>query len=109
MAGTGWFCLGILGLLCLAGCIPSPPQPDVSAPYAVLEFPRAMQLIALDGHAIDDRLLLRDLRVTPGRHTLQFVYAALGTEGSRQHDRQHAAPFVLETQSGRTYIFEAKT
>lgn len=109
MAGTGWFRLCMLGLFFLAGCIPTPSQPEVSAPYALLEFPRAMQLLALDGHAIDDRLLLRDLRVAPGRHTFHFAYTALGTEGSRQHDGQHAAPFPLETQAGRTYLFEAKT
>ena len=109
MAGTGWFRLGMLGLFFLAGCIPSPPQPEVSAPYALLEFQRTMQLLTLDGHAIDDRLLLRDLRVAPGRHTLHFAYTALGTEGSRQHDGQRAAPFLLDTQAGRTYLFEAKT
>lgn len=109
MADTRWFRLGMLGLLLLAGCIPSPPQPEVSAPYALLEFPPTMQMVTINGHAIDDRLVLRDLRVAPGRHTLHFAYTARGAEGSRQHDGQRAGPFLLETQAGRTYIFAAKT
>ncbi len=109
MAATGWLRFCVFGLFFLAGCIPLPPQPDVSTPYGLLEFPRTMQILTLNGHAIDDRLLLRDLRVAPGRHTLHFAYTALGTEGSRQHDGQRAAPFLLDTQAGRTYIFEAKT
>ena len=104
-----WWGLCLLGLFFLAGCLPTPPQPEVSEPYALLEFPRTIHLLAVDGQHLDERLFLRDLRVTPGRHTLHFAYNAHGTEGSRQHDGQRIAPFILETQAGRVYLFEAKT
>ena len=105
---SGWWRLSILGLFVLAGCIPPPPQPAVAEPYAMLEFPRSIQLLAIDGQRIDERLFLDDIRVIPGRHTLHFAYAARGT-GSPQHDGQRAAPFIVETQAGRVYRFEAKT
>lgn len=101
-----WLAAGLLSIL---GCATLPEPPVPSGPYAVLEFPAAIRLLALDDWMVDPRIQHQTLRVNPGRHTLQFAYVAASAGGSRLHDGQHAAPFTLDVQAGVTYRFVAKT
>ena len=99
----------IIGLLSLLGCASLPAQPSPASPYAVLSFPIAIQLLALDTQQFDPRFPVNRLRVNPGQHTLQFAYTATGPGHSASHNGQHAAPFTLEVQEGMIYHFVAKT
>jgi hypothetical protein len=99
----------IIGLLSLLGCASLPEQPATSSPYALLSFPTTIQLLALDAQHFDSRFPVNALRVSPGQHTLQFVYVATGPSSSTTHNGQHAAPFTLQAQEGMTYYFVAKT
>ena len=101
-SGLGW----------LVGCANVPVQidaPPASEPYAILQFSRAIQLIAFNDQAIDPSQPIRTLRVRPGLHTLRFVHLNDGPEGSAAHAGQQADPFTLEVHEGITYAFEAKT
>lgn len=92
-----------LGLL---GCAtPLPEQPADAQPYALLVLPESIRLVALDTQTFDSRLRTREVRVSPGPHSLRLTYA--GTSPS--HAGQQADPFRLETQAGHQYVFEAKT
>jgi hypothetical protein len=93
----------MLGLLSCA--MVQPEQPDVAQPYALLMFPEAIRLVALDTHNIDPRIRITAIRVSPGLHRLRLVYAGQ----SPQHAGQQADPFCLETQAGQQYLFETKT
>jgi hypothetical protein len=103
------YALFVLGLFSICGCASLPEQPAISSPYAILSFPTTMQLLALDTQQFDSRFAVNALRVSPGRHTLQLAYTATGPGGSATHNGQHAAPFTVEVQEGRTYYFMAKT
>ena len=98
-----------VGLLYMVGCTTLSVQSVPSAPYAVLEFPASIQLLALDDQAVDTRTRRTTRRVNPGPHVLQLMYAAVGSDGSNAHDGQHAAPFTLEVREGFAYHFVAKT
>jgi hypothetical protein len=98
-----------IGLVYILGCATLPDQPEVSAPYAVLEFPASMQLLILDDQTVDSRTSVKTLRVSPGRHILHFVHINAGVDGSVEHAGQHAAPFTLDVHEGLTYHFESKT
>ena len=91
-----------LGLL---GCATLPEQPGDVQPYALLILPESIRLLALDAQPFDARLRISDIRVTPGPHSLRFVYAG----SSAQHAGQQVEPFRLEAQAGYKYLFEAKT
>lgn len=86
-----------------------PEQPADSEPFALLEFPASMRLLALDDRTFDARLRLNRLYVSPGQHALRFLHVNAGPGGSASHAGQHAAPFTLDLQEGITYHFEAKT
>ena len=75
----------------------------------MLSFPTTIQLLALDAQPFDARFPVNALRVSPGQHTLQFVYVATGPGSSATHHGQHAAPFILDVQEGLIYRFGAKT
>jgi hypothetical protein len=75
----------------------------------MLSFPATIQLLALDAQHFDSRFPINSLRVSPGQHTLQFVYVAAGPGSSTTHNGQHAAPFTLAMQEGMIYYFVAKT
>jgi len=100
--------LGAL-LLCsgcgLLGCLPGPVEPDVTHPYALMDFPEEVRLMALDTQSIDPRVRVRTLRVSPGLHRLRFAYAG----PSLQHAGQGGGLLCLETHAGQRYVFEAKT
>lgn len=107
---------GIVCCLVLIGCfvngcslVPEPEQPASTQPYALLIFPETIRLLAFDGHNIDPRLRVRELRVTPGSHLLRWSYNAATAGGSLQHAGQENNPFPFETQAGFMYVFEAKT
>ena len=94
---------GTLGLL---GCtLVRPEQPDMAQPHALLVFPEAIRLVALDTQNIDPRLRITTLRVSPGLHRLRLAYAGK----SPQHVGQQIDPLCLETQAGQQYVFETKT
>lgn len=100
------------GLAWLVSCATAPVHldaPPTSEPYALLQFSRAMQLIAFNGQTVDSSQPIRTLRVRPGSHTLRFVHLNDGPEGSAAHAGQTADPFTLEAHEGVTYAFEAKT
>jgi hypothetical protein len=101
----------LLALLWLAGCasIPPPPQPQAAAPHALLQLPDTIHVLAIDKQTVDSRAQIRELRLTPGDHTLYLAYEAVGVGDSPQHSGQQAAPFPLMAQAGMTYVFEAKT
>lgn len=101
-----WWLWLAVGLLSILGCATLPELPVPSGPYAGLEFPAPIRLLALDDQAVDPRTQRHTLWVNPGRHTLQFAYVA---GDSRLHEGQHAAPFTLDVQEGVTYHFVAKT
>lgn len=92
-----------------ATSLPAPEQPSPADPYALLQFSAAMKLLAVDEQRLDPRARVQTLRVPPGQHTLQFIHIAAGPDGSVAHAGQHAGPFVLETEAGTIYQFEAKT
>jgi hypothetical protein len=93
---------GTLGVL---SCVTLPEQPGGAQPYARLVLPEAIRLVALDTQTFDPRTRMREIQVTPGPHSLSFVYAG----SSPQHAGQQADPFRLEVQEGHEYVFEAKT
>ena len=103
------YILLIIVVLSLLGCASLPEQPATSSPYAMLSFPTTIQLLALDAQHFDSRFPVNSLRVSPGQHTLQFVYVATGPGSSTAHHGQHTAPFTLEAQEGMIYHFVAKT
>jgi len=100
-----WFIL-LLGVACgLLSCLASPEPPDGAQPYASIVLPEAIRLVALDNQTFDPRLRLREIRVTPGLHTLRFAYAG----NSPQHAGQQNDPLQFEVQAGHQYVFEART
>ena len=103
-----WLGLAV-GILSLWGCATHSAPPMPSAPYAVLEFPASIRLLTLDNQAIDARTRHQTLPVSPGRHTLQLMYVAMGIDGSRMHDGQLTGPVGLEVQEGFRYRLVAKT
>ena len=50
------FLLLLSGALGLLSCVPFPTQPDETQPYALLVFPEAIRLVALDTQSIDSRV-----------------------------------------------------
>ena len=100
-----------LGLVYVLGCaaLPGPEQPELSGPYAVLEFPASMRLLALNDQQIDTLSPLSRLRVRSGQHILRFIHVNDGIDGSADHAGQLAAPFSLDVYAGLTYHFESKT
>ena len=101
-----WFLLLLLGeVLGLLSCAPLPTQPGETQPYALLVFPEAIRLIALDSQTIDSRVRIRAVRVAPGIHRLRMVYAG----PSPQHAGQQNDPFCLDTHVGQQYLFETRT
>ena len=100
-----WFLLLMGGALGLLSCAPLPTQPGESQPYALLVFPEAIRLIALDSQTIDPRVRIKAIRVVPGPHRLRFIY----TGHSLQHTGQQADPVCLETQAGHQYLFDTRT
>ena len=100
-----WFILLLGGALGLLSCIPWPEQPGDTQPYALIVFPEAIRLVALDTQTIDARARINDIRVTPGLHRLRFVY----TGSSTPHAGQSNDPFCLETQAGLQYVFGTRT
>jgi len=105
MLGSKRLLVLIVGLLGLLGCATLPEQPGETQPYALIVLPEAIRLLALDTQTVDPRLRLREIRVTPGPHSLRFAYAG----SSPQHAGQQADLFRLEVQGGYRYLFEAKT
>jgi hypothetical protein len=73
--------------------------------YALLLFPEAIRLVALDTQRIDSRVRIKTIRVTPGLHRLRMAYAG----PSPQHAGQQNDPFCLDTQAGQQYLFETRT
>src|SRR6266446_1229255 len=61
-----WFLLLLGGALGLLSCAPMPTQPGETQPYALLVFPEAIRLVALDTQTIDPRVRVRAIRVAPG-------------------------------------------
>jgi hypothetical protein len=104
----GWLWLAV-GVLSLWGCATPSAPPTPSAPYAMLELPASIRLLTLDNQAVDARTQRQTLLVSPGRHTLQLMYVAMGTNDSRMHDGQLAGPVALEVQEGFRYRLMAKT
>jgi hypothetical protein len=100
-----WFLLLLGGVLGLLSCVSFPTQPGETEPYALLVFPEAIRLVALDTQPIDPRLRIRTIRVVPGLHRLHMVY----TGPSPQHAGQQNDPFCLEVYMGQQYLFEART
>ena len=92
------------GLLSCATLSP-PPQPGTSQPYARIVLPRAIHLLGLDTQTFDRLVYIQDIRVTPGPHSLRMAYEG----NSAAHRGQPAVTFLLETQAGHQYGFEAKT
>jgi hypothetical protein len=107
--GQGRYLWLAIGLLYIFGCATPAEQPATSVPHAVLEFPAAIRLLALDDQTVDARIQPRRLQVRPGQHVLRLAYVAMGPGSSPAHDGQHAAPFVVEAREGFAYRFEAKT
>ena len=103
------FSLALIFLSACATSLPEPEQPTPDAPYALLRFSTAMKLLAVDDQTLDARARVQTLRVSPGQHTLRFVHVAAGPDGSVAHAGQNARPFVLDTEAGVLYQFEAKT
>ena len=101
--------LSLIGLGACATSLPEPEQPEPDAPYALLQFSQAMKLLAVDDQTLDTRARVNALRVSPGQHTLRFVHVDAGADGSVAHAGQNAKPFVLDTEAGVLYQFEAKT
>lgn len=99
-----WLML-IGGMLWPLGCATLPAQPGEAQPYALLVLPESIRLLALDAQSFDSRLRIREMRLTPGPHSLRLAYAG----SSLQHAGQQADPFRLDTQAGHKYLFEAKT
>lgn len=99
--------LGMLGFL--AGCVSLPEQPSPATPHALVVFSATIRLVALDGQALDPRLQLTSLRLSPGRHTLRLRYDATASGGSAAHHGQEAAPLVLEARAGWRYELVAHT
>lgn len=100
--------LTVGGLLVAAlGCttLPLPEQPSETQPYAVLAFPGAIRVLAIDAQELDTRARLDTIRVTPGRHTLRLAYVG----PSVPHAGQQIDPVMYELHEGRRYQFEAKT
>ena len=75
--------------------LPCPPEPPNGAqPYARIVLPEAIRLVALDNQTFDSRLRIKEIQVTPGFHTLRFVYAG----NSPQHAGQQNDPFNLKSR-----------
>ena len=74
-----WFFLFLLlgGTLGLLSCTPLPTQPSETQPYALLVFPEAIRLAALDTQTIDPRVQIGAMRVAPGLHRLRMVYVVV--------------------------------
>ena len=100
-----WFILLLAGAGGLLGCLTHPEQPAGAQPYARIVLPEAIRLVALDNQAVDPRLRIREIQVTPGSHTLRFAYAG----NSPQHAGQQNNPLQFEVQAGHQYVFEART
>jgi hypothetical protein len=100
-----WFFLLLGGTLGLLSCASLSTQPSETQPYALLEFPEAIRLVALDTQTIDSRMRIGAIRVTPGLHRLLMVYVG----PSPPHVGQQNNPFCLETQMGQRYIFDPVT
>jgi hypothetical protein len=100
-----WFVLLLRGTLGVLSCVTLPEQPSGAQPYARLVLPEAICLMALNTQTFDPRMRIRAIQVTPGSHSLSFVYAG----SSPQHAGQQADPFHLEVQVGHQYVFDAKT
>ena len=100
-----WYLWLLSGAFWLLSCLKLPEQPGETQPYALVVFPQAIHLQALDTQTVDPRMYVRAIRVSPGEHRLRLVYEG----GSPQHAGQQAAPFLLDTQAGHQYVFEPKT
>lgn len=101
-----WFVLILGGALGLLSCatLPGPEQPDEAQPYARLVLPEAIRFVGLDTQTFDSRVRLREVRLTPGPHSLRFAYVGR----SLAHAGQQPEPFRLEAQAGHEYVLEAK-
>ena len=100
-----WFLWLLSGAFGLLSCLRLPDQPGEAQPYALVVFPPAMRLLALDTQPVDPRVHIQALRVPPGPHSLHWVYAGSST----RHTGQQTAPFALDIHAGHQYIFEPKT
>lgn len=97
------------GLLYVLGCATTPTQPEPTEPYAAIELPAVIRVLALDDRQIESRPQETTLRVAPGRHLLRLAYTAVGAGASPEHDGQVTGPFPLDIQAGHTYRLIAKT
>jgi hypothetical protein len=97
------------GFLYIFGCATAPTPPEPAGPYATLELPAVIRVLAIDDRQIEGHSPMTTLRVAPGRHLLRFAYAAVGIEASPEHDGQVAEPFPLDMHAGHTYRLIAKT
>jgi hypothetical protein len=100
-----WFFLFLGGTLGLLSCNSLPTQPSETQPYALLVFPEAIRLVALDTQTLDPRMRIATIRVAPGLHRLRMVYVG----PSPPHAGQLNNPFCLETQMGQRYLFDTVT
>ena len=89
----------------MLSCLAPPEQPNGAQAYARIIFPEAIRLVALDNQSFDPRMHIREIQVTPGSHTLRFVYAG----HSPQHAGQGNDPLQFEVQAGHQYVFDART
>ena len=100
-----WFMLLLGGACGLLSCLAPPEPPNGAQPYARIILPEAIRLVALDNQTFDSPQRIKEIQVTPGLHTLRFVYAG----NSPQHAGQQNDPFQFEVQAGHQYVFEART
>lgn len=106
MARTARWCLLLLGCLYGGlGCLSAPLQPEGAQPYARLVLPDAIRLVQVDAQALDPRLRLRHIQVTPGAHQFRFVYVG----SSPQHAGQQNDPFTLDMRPGYQYELDTRT
>lgn len=101
-----WLASGVLSVL---GCATVPTEPEGGGAYAVIELPAVIRVLALDDRQVDHPAGMTTLHVSPGRHRLQFAYAAVGVNASPEHDGQVIDPFFLDVRAGHTYRLVAKT
>ena len=101
-----WFVLILGGALGLLSCatLPGAEQPDAAQPYARLVLQEAIRFVGLDNQTFDSRVRIREVRLTPGPHSLRFAYVG----SSLAHAGQQPEPFRLEAQAGHQYVFETK-